>query len=176
VTSALLFLVALQGVSPPPSTPAPADEDEAPQYGDQGSSHLALDLGLGGGSNGIRWLGGVEYGYFVLGGVAPGVETQVSGGTGALTTGLLLGTLRLIPVRTAAVSIFVTGRAGRMIIASHSDGWAAGGGGGLIFFAGGRVGFEVAYEVLRLLPQTSCADLSSGCTSQGPRVGLVAGF
>jgi hypothetical protein len=175
VTSALVLLVALQGVSPPPLSPADAEE-EPPQYGDQGSSHLALSLGLGGGPGGIRWLGGAEYGYFLLGGVAPGVEAQVSGGTGVLTTGLLLGTIRLVPVRTSAISIFVSGRAGRVLVSSHSDGWAAGGGGGLIFFAGGRVGFEVAYDILRYLPQSFCNDLSSGCTAQGPRVGLVAGF
>jgi hypothetical protein len=169
--SALLLLVALQGAAPPPDR-----EQEPPEYGDQGSSHLSLELGLGGGSGGIRWLGGAEYGYFVLSGVAPGVEAQVSGGTGVPTTGLVLGTLRLVPVRTPAISIFVTGRAGRMLVASHSDGWAAGGGGGLIFFAGGRVGFEVAYDVLRLLPQSFCNDLAGGCIAQGPRVGLVAGF
>ena len=41
--------------------------------------------------------GGVDYGYSVLDGVAPGVDTQVSGGTGLLTTGMLLGTLGWSP-------------------------------------------------------------------------------
>jgi hypothetical protein len=170
--AALPLLLALQG-----NPAAPPVQEEAPRrYGDQGSSHLGLVLGLGGGNGGVRWAGGVDYGYFVLDGVAPGVDTQIAGGTGLLTTSMLLGTVRLVPIRTEAFSLFLVGRAGRVLLSHHDDGWAAGGGAGLIFFTGARIGVQLAYDVLKLLPDTFCADLSGGCVVQGLQAGIVAGF
>jgi hypothetical protein len=166
------LLLALQVIPAPP----PAEAAPPPRYGDQGSSHLGLVLGLGGGGGGVRWAGGVDYGYFVLDGVAPGVDTQVAGGTGLLTTGMLLGTLRLVPVRTDWISFFLVGRAGRVLLSSHDDGWAAGGGAGLIYFTGARIGLQLSYDILELLPASFCADLSGGCVVQGLQVGIVAGF
>jgi hypothetical protein len=149
---------------------------EPPLYGARGSSHAGLLLGLGGGSGGFRWAGGLDYGYFVWDGVAPGLEATVSGGSGVHTTALVLPTLRLVPVRTASMSLFLVGRAGRVIMADHGDGWAAGAGGGVILFmGGGRVGFELGFEYLRLLPASFCADLSS-CAILGPQVGIIAAF
>jgi hypothetical protein len=166
----LSLLLALQGI------PAPVPEEAPRRYGDQGSSHLGFILGLGGGSGGVRWAGGVDYGYFVLDGVAPGVDTQVAGGTGLLTTGMLLGTLRLVPLRTDLFSLFLVGRAGRVLLSNHEDGWGAGGGAGLIFFTSARIGVQLAYDVLELLPGSFCADLSGGCVMQGLQAGIVAGF
>jgi hypothetical protein len=62
------------------------------------------------------------------------------------------------------------------VLSEHDDGWAAGGGGGVIIFLAGRLGVELAYDVLRLLPPRFCADLSGGCVVQGFHAGLVAGF
>jgi hypothetical protein len=167
----LALLLALQ------ATPAVvAAEAPAPRYGDRGSTHLGVILGLGGGSGGFHWAGGVDYGYFLLDGVAPGVDAQVSGGSNLLTTGMMLGTLRLVPLRTEAFSFFVVGRAGRVLLSGHPDGWAAGGGGGLVLFTGGRVGLMIAYDALKLLPDSFCSDLTGGCVVQGVQVGLVAGF
>jgi hypothetical protein len=171
MTVALALLLALQGPPPPAVAEAPP-----PRYGDQGSSHLGLILGLGGGSGGVRWAGGVDYGYFLVDGVAPGIEVQVSGGSGLLTTGLALGTLRLVPLRTESLSLFVVGRAGRVLLSDHPDGWAAGGGGGIIYFTGARIGVQVSYDALKLFPGSFCADLGGGCVVQGLQVGLVAGF
>jgi hypothetical protein len=171
MTTALALLLALQ-----PGPAAPPLEVAPPRYGDQGSSHLGVGLGLGGGSGGVRWAGGVDYGYFVIEGVAPGVEAQVSGGTGLLTTGLLLGTLRLVPLRTPGFSLFVVGRAGRVLLSDHADGWAAGGGGGIIFFLGGRVGVQLSYDALKLLPASFCDDLAGGCLIHGFQGGLVIGL
>jgi hypothetical protein len=168
--STLALLVALQGAPEPPLPPPP------PRYGDRGSSHFGLGLGLGGGAGGFAWAGGVNYGYFVVDGVAPGVEAEVSGGSHVLTTGLLLGTLRLVPLRTESVSLFVIGRAGRVMLSNHPDGWGAGGGAGLIFFTSPHVGLQLTYDVLRLFPGSFCADLSNSCTLQGLGVGLVFGF
>ena len=108
-----------------------------------------------------------------LDGVAPGIDAQVSGGSGLLTTGRLLATLRLVPLRAPNFAFFLVGRGGRVFVADHEDGWAAGGGGGVILFTGARVGVMVSYDVLRLFPRTFCADQ---CTSQGLSGGLVAGF
>jgi hypothetical protein len=167
---ALALWLALQGPAPAPELVPP------PRYGDRGSSHLGLVLGLGGGNGGVRWLGGVDYGYFFLDGVAPGMDAQVSGGTGLLTTGMTLATLRLVPLRTDSLSLFLVGRAGRVLLSSHADGWGAGGGAGLIFFTGGRIGIQVAYDALELLPASFCADLFGGCLVHGLQLGLVAGF
>src|SRR4051794_18406101 len=123
---AALLLFALQGTPPPPPV-----EEPPKRYGDQGTSHFGLTLGIGGGGGGFAWAGGFDYGYFVIDGVAPGADLQVSGGSGLLTTGLALGTLRLVPIRTSAVSLFVIGRGGRVFMAGHPDGWGVGGGGGL---------------------------------------------
>ena len=172
----LPLLLALQTAPAPEPAPAPAETEPPKRYGDQGSSHIGLGLGLGVGSGGFRWAAGVDYGYFVFTGIAPGIDTQVSGGTGLLTTGLVLGTLRLVPVRTDSVSVYFIGRGGRVLISDHADGWGVGGGGGVIFFTSARLGFGVAYDVLKLLPESFCADLASECVIHGLRLGIVTGF
>src|SRR4051794_39924135 len=108
MVSTLALLFALQGPPAPPVAEAPP-----PLYGDRGTSHFGLTLGIGGGGGGFVWAGGLDYGYFVIDRVAPGVDLQVSGGSGLLTTGLALGTLRLVPLRTSSVSLFLIGRGGR---------------------------------------------------------------
>jgi hypothetical protein len=171
--SPLALLVALQGI---PAAPPPPEVVPVVRYGDRGTSHIGLILGLGSVANGVRWAGGIDYAYFVADGIAPGLETQVSGGTGLLTTGMALGTVRLVPVRAPAFSIFLLGRAGRLLVSGHDDGWAAGAGAGIIFFPGGRIGLQLAYDILRLLPHSFCGDLSGGCVVQGLQAGLVAAF
>jgi hypothetical protein len=168
--SALALLLGLQG--------SPGQPVEAPpkRYGDQGTSHFGLLLGIGGGGGGFAWAGGFNYGYFVLDGVAPGVDAEISGGSGLLTTGLTLATLRLVPVRTSAVSLFVIGRGGRVFMAGHPDGWGVGGGGGIIYFTSAHVGLQLSYDYLRLEPSSFCADLAHGCALQGFGIGLAIGF
>jgi hypothetical protein len=167
----LVAWLALQGTPEPPPPPAPA-----PLYGDQGTSHIGLVLGLGGGSGGFAWAAGANYGYFIIDGVAPGIDAEVSGGTHQLTAGLVLGTLRLVPIRTSSMSLFVIGRGGRVMLSDHPDGWGLGGGGGIIFFTGPHLGVQLTYDVLRLTPSSFCHDLSNGCTLQGFGVGLVLGL
>jgi hypothetical protein len=169
---AALVLLALQGAPPPP----PPVEEPPKQYGDQGTSHFGLTLGIGGGGGGFAFAGGLDYGYFVIDRVAPGVDFQVSGGSGLLTTGLALGTLRVVPLRTSSVSVFFIGRGGRVFMSSHPDGWGVGGGGGIIVFTGPHIGIQLSYDVLRLTPSSFCADLAHGCTLQGFGIGLALGF
>jgi hypothetical protein len=172
MTPALLVAwLALQGAPEPPPPPAPA-----PVYGDQGTSHIGLVLGLGGGSGGFAWAAGANYGYFIIDGVAPGIDAEVSGGTNQLTAGLVLGTLRLVPIRTSSMSLFVIGRGGRVMLSDHPDGWGLGGGGGIIFFTGPHLGLQLTYDILRLTPSSFCNNLSNGCTLQGFGVGVVLGL
>jgi len=155
---------------PPPVPPPPPPEPSAPRrYGDRGTSEIALGLGYSS-QSGFLAAGGFRY--FVVGGVAPGLEAlYLGGGKLAPAFGLLLGNLRLVPVRTDAVALVVTGRAGRVFLADHGDGWAAGGSAGVIVFLGPRVGLEVGYEALKLLPASFCADLNR-CVIHGPVFGL----
>ena len=134
-------------------------------------SELSLALGY---SSASGFLGGAGFRRFVVDGVAPGLEASVQSGSGT-TVGMLLGTLRLAPVRTRQLALVVTGRAGRVLLSSHDDGWGAGGGAGVIWFIAPHAGIELGYEVLWLLPQSFCADLTS-CTVQGPVIGLRLSF
>jgi hypothetical protein len=152
--------------------PAPA----VPSYGEQGSSHLGLHFGLGFGDGGVRLAGGGEYGYFVVDGVAPGVEVSVSGGARVLTTAYALANVRLVPFRTAGTLLYVVPRGGRVFLSDHVDLWGVGGSAGLLQFLGGPVGIDVGYDYLRLLPDGDCADLVNGCAIQGLRAGLVVRF
>jgi hypothetical protein len=134
-------------------------------------SELSLALGY---SSASGFLGGGGFRRFVVDGLAPGVEASVQTGTGT-TVGLFLGTLRLAPVRTRTLAVVMTGRAGRVILSHHDDGWGAGGAAGVIWFLSPHAGLELGYEVLWLLPQSFCADLTS-CTIQGPVLGLRFAF
>ena len=153
---------------PPPPWPAP------PRIpGDRGTSEIALGLGYSSYS-GFTAAGGFRY--FVIDRVAPGVEASYdSGGSRFSAVGMLLGSLRLMPIRTQSVALVLTGRAGRVLLADHVDGWGAGGGAGVILFFGGGVGLELGYEALRLFPGHFCADLSS-CVIQGPVLGVRLTF
>jgi hypothetical protein len=143
------------------------------RYGDRGSIEIGGGLGY---SSVSGFLGAAAFRYFVFDGVAPGAEaTYVSGGSGGASYGLLLGALRLVPVRTASFALLLTGRAGRMLLADHPDGWAAGGGVGVLILLAPTAGIELGYEALRLFPASFCADLSS-CVIQGPVLGFRFGL
>jgi hypothetical protein len=159
----------------PIAQPAP-EPIEPGGYGRKGSMHLGLSLGVGSGTGGMRYAGGAELGYFFLNGVAPGIDVRVSGGSGVLTTGMFTGTVRLVPVRTGSLAFFLIGRAGRLLIASHADAWAAGGGAGVVIATGSNLGFVISYEIIGLLPKGSCSDLANGCRLDAFGLGLVMGL
>lgn len=173
---AICALMALEGAAPA-AAPEGAPPPPPKRYGDRGTSRASLILSLGSSGHGVAYAAGGEYGYFVLPRVAPGAELLVSGGSGLLTTGLVLGSVQVIPLRAESFALFLTGRAGRVLISSHDDGWAAGGGGGIIFFSSARIGLQASYQALKLFPSSFCAGLGSGnCILQGLQIGLVAGF
>lgn len=153
--------------SPPPLPPPPPPEPR--RYGDRGTSELALGLGYSS-SAGFLAAGGLRF--FVIDGVAPGIEgTYVSGGRGGSAYGLLLAGVRVVPLRTPSVALVLTGRGGRVFLGDHEDAWGVGGEVGAILMLGAGAGLELGYEVLRLLPGRVCADLDT-CLLQGPVIGL----
>jgi hypothetical protein len=156
-----------EGAPPPPLPPPPGPAC----YGDQGLSELSLALGY---SSDSGLLAGGGFRRFVVTGIAPGAEASVQTGAGA-TIGLLLATLRLAPLRTRQFAFVVTGRAGRVLLSHHDDGWGAGVGAGVIVSLAANVGLELGYDVLWLLPASFCADLSA-CAIQGPDLGLRLAF
>jgi hypothetical protein len=150
---------------PPPPAPPPGPR----RYGDRGTSDLSLGLGY---SSATGFLAAGGFRYFVLDGLAPGIEAHYfSGGTVGSAVGLVLANLRAVPVRTEGLALVITGRAGRALLADHRDGWAVGGSGGVVVLLASRVGLEIGYEVLRLLPASFCADLDR-CVLHGPVLGL----
>jgi hypothetical protein len=155
----------------PPLPPPPPPARRARRYGDEGTSELSLALGY---SSQSGWLAGGGYRHYFLDGVAPGVEASLQSADGQ-TLGLLLASVRLVPLRQSSMALVVTGRAGRVLLSGHDDGWGAGGGVGLIFFLSPNVGVEIGYDVLWLLPSGFCADLSS-CSIRGPELGLRVAF
>jgi hypothetical protein len=62
-----------------------------------------------------------------------------------------------------------------VLLADHADGWGAGGGAAVLIAVGGGAAIELGYDVLRLLPGSFCADLSS-CIIQGPVFGIRFGL
>ena len=138
--------------------------------------HLGLSLGIGSGTGGMRYAGGAGFGYFLVTGVAPGVDASVNGGADVLTTEALTGTLRLVPIRTSGYAIFLIGRAGRLFMHNHADAWAAGGGAGVVIATGGNVGLQLSYEILGLWPPGHCSDLASGCRLDAFGLGLIVGL
>jgi hypothetical protein len=152
---------------PPPPRPPP--DPQPRRYGDQGTPELALGLGYSS-LSGFLAAGGFRY--FVVDGVAPGVEgTYVSGAKGQSGYGLALAALRFVPLRTTSLALVVTARGGRVFLVDHRDGWGLGGGVGVLVMMSYNVGLEVGYEALRLLPASFCSDLGS-CVLGGLVLGL----
>jgi hypothetical protein len=167
-------------IVPPPTEPEPSEMAAPPPlappaepqaYGYRGMSEVSLALGY---SSASGFLAGGGFRRFLLAGLAPGVEASVQTGAGT-TIGLVLGTLRVVPIRLRQFAFVLTGRAGRVLLSDHDDGWGAGGGAGVIVSLAANVGLELGYDVLWLLPASFCADLSS-CTLAGPELGLRLAF
>ena len=179
----------LPASAPPPGQPQPpfTDENELPiappphsqtavppplhRYGDPGSTELALALGY---TKQTGFFGGGGFRRFVVSGVAPGIEASVQRSDGQPTTGLVLASVKLVPVRGEVAALILTGRAGRALMVDHDDGWAAGGSLGAIVFLSPGVGLEVGYSIL-WLSSRFCADLVS-CRIEGPELGLRVVF
>src|SRR5215471_13467701 len=160
-----------QQPEPPPGPPAVPPLVRL--YGDGGTPEIAVGLGY---SSAAGFLAAGGFRYFVIDRLAPGIEgTYVSGGASNPAYGLLLASLRFVPLRTPTVALALTGRTGRVLLAQHADGWGAGGEVAVIITVSSGAALELGYEFLRLLPGSFCADLSS-CVLQGPVIGLRFGW
>jgi hypothetical protein len=158
-------------MAPPPMAPPPMAPPRRRLYGDAGSMELALALGY---TQQSGFLGGGGFRRFVSDGVGPGLEASVQKSDG-LTAGLLLASLKLVPLRGDSAALVITGRGGRILLSDHDDGWGAGLGGGVILFFSSGIGLELGYSILWLRPARFCADLPS-CTIEGPELGLRVMF
>jgi hypothetical protein len=168
--------------SPPAAEPAPPPPYPPPRvvppprprmYGDRGSIELGLGLGY---TSQTGFVGAGGFRYFIVDRVAPGIEgTYVSGGSTGSSYGLLLGALRVVPIVISQLAIVVTGRAGRVMIGGHDDGWGLGGAAGILFLFTPTVGLELGYESLWLYPDSFCADLDT-CILHGPVFAVRFGF
>ena len=155
--------------APPSWPPPPPPPPEPRRYGDRGTPELALGLGYSS-LSGFLAAGGFRY--FVVDGVAPGVEaTYVSGGQLGSAYGLALASLRVVPLRTPSFALVLTGRGGRVFLGDHDDAWGVGAGAGVMLMLGSGAGLEIGYEWLRLLPTSVCNDLTT-CVLQGPVLGV----
>src|SRR5436190_2675197 len=143
-----------EGASPPPEPPPPPPEPPPPpppppepivrHYADRGTSEVSLGLGY---SSFAGFLAAGGFRYYVLDGLAPGVEgTWVAGGNQVSSYGLALASLRVVPLRGPRAAFVLTARGGRVFLSDHADGWGAGGGAGVIIPMGGLVGLELGYE------------------------------
>ena len=120
-------------------------------------------------------VGGGGFRRFLVEGFAPGLEASLQRPDGTHTTGLFLASVKLVPVRGETAALVITGRAGRVLLSDHDDGWGAGGAAGVIFFFSPGIGLELGYSILWLMPSRFCADLVS-CRIEGPELGLRVAF
>jgi hypothetical protein len=134
---------------------------------------LALGFGAGGGSTSFT-VGGA-FGYFVLAGLEPGLELEVTFSSDRPTLTSLLPYLRWVVWRSYSVSPYLKVQGGRWFISDdYGDLWVVGGGGGLVFFLGRRYGIQLEALYFRLLPgdilgdYTVSAGLSLGFYFGGP--------
>src|SRR5262249_50857969 len=129
---------------------AQAAETPPPRYGDRGTQDLSVALGYG--ADGLIVGGG--YRRFFWQQIAPGLEATAQ--LGGQKTGFVLASLRFVPLSRASVALSLTPKGGRVLLADHGDGWAAGGDAGIIVMVAPGAGLELGYEVLRLLPGSFC--------------------
>jgi hypothetical protein len=112
--------------------------------------------------------------HFVIDAVAPGLEAAVYRVDGQ-TQGFTFGTLRVVPLRFERFALVLTGRAGRVFLSDHVDGWAYGGDAGVIMFFNPHIGLELGYEILQLAPASFCEDQST-CVLKRPVISVRITF
>lgn len=158
---------------PGPSAPAPAGAAAAVDRGQpfsQGSMNLGLVLGFSA-SQGTAFALGGAFGYFVLSGLEPGLELEVTFGSDRPTVTSLLPYLRWVIWRSYTLSPYVKAQGGRWFISDQDDLSAIGGGGGLVFFLTRNAGLQLEGMVYRLFPEEVCGD---SCTHTA--IGFSLGF
>lgn len=141
-----------------------------PRPFERGSMNLGLVLGFSSG-DGTAFALGAGFGYFVLPGLEPGLEVEVSFGSDRPTVTSLLPYLRWVIWRSYRLSPFLKVQGGRWLISGQDDLSTVGGGGGLVFFLTRNAGLQLEALVFRLFPDALCGD---SCVTT--RVGFSLGF
>jgi hypothetical protein len=132
---------------------------------------LGLVLGLATGQ-GTAFTLGAGFGYFVLPGLEPGLQVDVTFGSSQATVASLLPYLRWVFWRSYVISPYVKVQGGRWFISEAPDLSLVGGGGGLVFFLTPLAGVQLEGVVYRLFPSDACP--ADGCTAT--RIGLSLGL
>lgn len=158
------------GAEDRPATPAPTLL-EPPRPFDRGSLDLGLIVAISTGGEVAVTLGG-NFGYFVLPGLEPGLQVDVTFGSNRPTVTSLLPYLRWVFYRSYVLSPYVKLQGGRFFIEGADDLSGIGGGGGLVFFLTRVAGIQLEGMVYRLFPSDAC--LENGCTATS--FGLTLGF
>ena len=164
---------ALQQPMPQPAPPSPAQPIavEMPRPFQRGTVNMGLVLGLSTGQETAFTFGG-SFGYFVLPGLEPGLQADVTFSSRQPTVTSLLPYLRWIIWRSYSVSPYLKAQGGRWFISDNKDLSAFGGGGGLVLFLSPLVGLQMEGLAFRLFPQDACP--SNGCITTS--IGLSLGF
>jgi hypothetical protein len=136
--------------------------------------NLGLALGFSSGEGTAFGLG-AGFGYFVLPGLEPGVELEVTFGSDRPTVTSLLPYLRWIVWRSYSLSPYIKAQGGRWFIGGDQDDLSAvGGGGGVVLFLTRHTGLQLEGMVFRLFPEEVCGE-SCTTTSVGFSLGLFFG-
>ena len=143
-------------MEPPPPAAFPLPEPPRP-FG-RGNINVGLGLGFSAGAGETAFSVGGAFGYFVLDGLEPGLQLDVTFGSNRPTVTALLPYLRWIFYRSYSVSPYLKAQGGRFFVTGHADVTALGGGGGIVVFISRRVGLQLEGLVFRLFPKDVCAD------------------
>lgn len=147
------------------------ENNEEPRPFGQASIDLGLILGISTGHE-TSFTFGATGGYFVLNGLEPGLQIEVTVSSANPTVTSLLPFLRWIIWRSYPVSPYLKIQGGRWFISDYPDVSTLGGGGGLVFFFSSQAGLQVEGMVYRLFPDTACPNDS--CLTSN--FGLSLGF
>ncbi|MCB9555002.1 MAG: hypothetical protein H6707_02785 [Deltaproteobacteria bacterium] len=144
---------------------------ELPRPFPQGSLNLGLAFGFAAGGGGTAFSAGGAAGYYVLNGLEPGLQFDVTVSSDAPTVVALLPYLRWVIFRSYAASPYIKAQGGRLFVVGSNDLSAIGGGGGMYFFLRRNIAFQLEAVALRLFPSSICGD---NCTSVD--VGMALSF
>ena len=153
------FLHAEPGVKPSSASTKPPRRIDRRPFG-RGVVDLGGAAAFGGsGDGGFAFTFGGNAGYFVLNGLEPGVQTDVTVGNNIDTQWTVLPFLRWIPFSSRSFSPYLKATAGGLFVFGSGDTLKLGlygGGGGVVLGLGGRMALNLEGLALRIAPKDRC--------------------
>lgn len=143
---------------------------------EQGDMEIALALGLATGEDSYQYAVGGAFAYYVLPGLAPGLDVTFHGGDQIPNQTWVLVPLKWIVYRSRTFAPYLVAEGGRIFIhEGQPDLWMAGGGPGFYLSFSPRAGAEVQVILYRLFPENQCEGTAEGCTRllPGLRISFV---